>query len=134
MAVESGVGQTWPEQEAAETWWRAHSLELKKAVTVQRVEAERKLNEIREICLMEGPPPGADSKMILVERVLGIPHSKPDAQHETHPQGAGRMSEPYKVVKMTWRKGQMKIFYSDGDVFSWSPGKVTKLIPKLSRR
>ena len=81
MKIESG-GNSWGEQEAVEAWWRKHSLELKKSVSVLRIEAESKLREIREICLMEGPPPGADSKMILIERVLDIPHSAPDAQHE----------------------------------------------------
>ncbi|KKK87404.1 hypothetical protein LCGC14_2753590, partial [marine sediment metagenome] len=37
---EQGVG-TWPEQNAIDEWWRAHSMELKKAVSAYRIQRDR---------------------------------------------------------------------------------------------
>ena len=74
MATES-AGASWGEQDAVIEWWNKHRLELCQSVSVYRIQQDRKLNEIREICLMEGPPPGVVSKMILIERVLGLDHT-----------------------------------------------------------
>ena len=82
MAIESD-GASWPEQDAAIEWWNKHRLELCSSVSDYRIQQDRKLNEIREICLMEGPPPGADSKMILIERVLGLDHGTLGVQEES---------------------------------------------------
>jgi len=41
-------GQSWPEQEAIETWFRNHSMELKDEVSKYRIEIQRALQAERD--------------------------------------------------------------------------------------
>ena len=37
---------TWPEQNAADLWWKRHSLELKNSVTEYRVELQKRIDQL----------------------------------------------------------------------------------------
>ncbi len=43
------AGQVWPEQEAAEEWWRKYEGELKFAVTQERLRQQQKVGALDEI-------------------------------------------------------------------------------------
>jgi len=44
--MSENCGGVWPEQEAVEAWWKKHSLELKNAVTEERVRLKRRLESV----------------------------------------------------------------------------------------
>ncbi len=52
MAIENSVGQTWPESDAIDGWWRSHRHELAKSVSKYRTDQiqtlERQNKALRE--------------------------------------------------------------------------------------
>lgn len=103
------LGQTWPEQDAIEDWWRKHRHELNSVATKYRIEREKEIERLVNVAV--GHKVAARTVSLEVERL--------QEQDEVHWKTRRSLLKENERLKAAGESGEPTISFRD---FKWACG------------